>query len=844
MLFEHRYAGSSAVRGDAAATAMAFQPDTLREPTYFRGRITRQLEFREAISALHDVVTSDLRFIPKDRTAYLAWRAQQSYVDLAKVTSDQQKISAEITALQTELSRLDAAAANRRSGFYKARQKYFDYIYTRDKELWFKLDPVITVHPDQVFFECFSRDESSYGRLAASYDVFDDLGERACGTTNIDYSEKLYGEFQKIRSYKTTTLDIDPGGFDVSTSLEETYREVKIDLPDSWVRGFLQVSAAATLPANVVELHPMDVHNLCLVLRRNKELIGPRSLRFRLAPGGPVSIAVEPWNTIVECPRSRMTDGHAGEIRVWGRRRLFILERLLPLARRVRVFLLGSGLPTFWVVDLGPPGGHSGLGALSFTLGLSGWTHNNWSEAGNFDLMAAREDVDSVTQDRVFAELGTTWLATPDELAARTGLQAPIVASALAGWVQCGRAIYDLDRGVYRKRELTRTPLPVEQLRYANPREQAAAALLHRAKIAVDRADAIDGSLALAGRVHEIGPRGKLYAPTLTFDADRRLVHGECTCDFCIRNRLHKGPCEHMLALRAAHRRGINDTIALPAARPGAPAPAGTPQGSFQLAFRKAVTRAAELRAGGRLADSIAELEKIARLAPPGSAELGRLSEVIAESRLEGGDHAAARQAAERALAMFPTSPLALRVKRDALAALDEVPAAIAAARALAQAEDTPLRWDELCKLCRRADDMPAMLGFAIEGLRRHKDHPVLVAHRDAAAAAGGGVPASPQQADKPSWWRRAVGALTGKPPTQPPAVLDVRVDRILGELSAKAVIGDRDAVAALVRAAHAAADRDEARVFAIAAALKDTPFVTGLPDDQELLALLRRALA
>jgi hypothetical protein len=47
-----------------------------------------------------------------------------------------------------------------------------------------------------------------------------------------------------------------------------------------------------------------------------------------------------------------------------------------------------------------------------------------------------------------------------------------------------------------------------------------------------------------------------------------------------------------------------------------------------------------------------------------------------------------------------------------------------------------------------------------------------------------------------------------------------------------------------LLRVAHAAADRDEARVFALAAALKDTPFVTGLPSDQELLALLRRALS
>src|SRR5687768_962734 len=529
---------------------MSFAPDTLRPPTFFRGRISKQVEFREAISALHDVVTSDLRFIPKDRSDYLAWRERQSYIDLAEVSRNQAQIAAEITTLQQELAALESRGVARRQAFYDARQKYFRYLYDRDKELWFKLDPVITVHPDQIFFECFSKDESSYGRLAASYEVFEELGDRANGTTNIDYSEKLYGEFQKIRSYKTTTLDIDPGGFDVTTSLEDTYREVKIDLPDSWVRGFLQVSSAAPLPANVVELHPMDVHNLCLVLRRNKELFGPRSLRFKLTPGGPVEIVVEPWNTVVACPRSRQTDGHAGEIRVWGRRRLHILERLLPRAKRVRVFLLGSGLPTFWVVD---------LGELSFTLGLSGWTQNNWSESGNFDLMAAREDVDDITKQRVFSELGKSWLATPEELAQRTGLQTPIVASALAGWVQAGRAIYDLDRGVYRKRELTREPLPIEKLRFANPREEEAALMLHRAKIAVDRADTAMG-LSLMGRVAD---RGRLFAVELVFDADRRLVQGECSCDYFIRNRLHRGPCEHMLALRAAHRRGVNDVITL-----------------------------------------------------------------------------------------------------------------------------------------------------------------------------------------------------------------------------------------------------------------------------------------
>lgn len=855
MLFEHRYAGSSGVQQGDASTSMSFQPDTLREPTFFRGDVRQQLEFREAISALHDVVTSDLRFVPKDRTAYLAWREQQSYVDLAQLTASQQRVSAEIAELQRELAALEARSSERRAGFYAARQKYFNYLYNRDKELWFKLDPVITVHPDQVFFECFSRDESSYGRLAASYEVFAQLGDRACGTTNIDYSEKLYGEFQKIRSYKTTTLDVDPGGFNVQTSMEDRYREVKIDLPDSWVRGFLQVSSAATLPAHVVELHPMDVHNLCFVLRRNKELFGPRSLRFQLTPGAPVSVVVEPWGTAIACPRSRYLEsrpgaGGATEIRVWGRRRLFILERLLPRARRVRLFLLGTGLPTFWVVDLGD---------LSFTLGLSGWTHNNWSEAGNFDLMAAREEVDSVTQARVWGELGKTWLATPEELAARTGLDAPVVASALAGWVQAGRAIFDLDRGVYRKRELTREPLPLEKLRFASPREAAAAAMLHRAKISVDTADAVDGGLHLVGRIKD---RGKMFAPDLTFDADRRLVAGECSCDHFIRNRLHKGPCEHMLALRAAHRRGISDRITFAplagtgvgaAARAAAERVAAEDRENFQAAYRKAVLRATELRSAGRLADSIRELDRIAKLAPPDSEEQGRLQEVIAESHLEAGEHQAAKAAADRALLRFPSSPIALRVKRDALVQLDELHAAIQVARALAGVESTVERWNELVRLCHQVEDWNAMYQFAQEGLRLHPQAPRLVAALEVAAGQGASAAAPPATAaeERPkAWWRRAIGKITGRGQGAEDALaaaaasVDAKIAAVADELERRADVTDRRTLLHVLRVAHAGADHLEGKIASMKRALRQSNAVSGLPSDKELTALLRRLLA
>jgi tetratricopeptide (TPR) repeat protein len=404
---------------------------------------------------------------------------------------------------------------------------------------------------------------------------------------------------------------------------------------------------------------------------------------------------------------------------------------------------------------------------------------------------------------------------------------------------------------VYRKRELTREPLPVERLRFANAREEAAAQLLLRSKIAVDRVDTAEG-LALQGRVQD---RAKLYAVELVFDADRRLVEGECTCDYYIRNRLHRGPCEHMLALRAAHRRGVNDVITFQTAQTQqttrqqqSVASQTSLRDNFQQAYRRSITRAAELRAAGRIDESIDELERTARIAPPDSDEAGRIAEVIAEARYDAGQHQAARQAAERALQRFPTSVLALRVKRDALVELDEIGLAIPVARALAHVDNKPNRWDELCVLCDSVADHRAMYQFAEEGLRLHPRDATLTAHRDRAKAnlpADQPPPPLPTDAaPKPSWWRRAVSAVTGRPPTTPPPTIDSRLDKVMTELAKGSTIRDREAVLQLLRVAHAGADRDEARVFALAAALKDSPFVTNLPSDQELLALLRRALS
>src|SRR5687767_10226150 len=55
------------------------------------------------------------------------------------------------------------------------------------------LDPTITVHPDRIFFEAFSQDQSVYAMVVARPDLFETEGEVVTGTTNIDFTAWLWG---------------------------------------------------------------------------------------------------------------------------------------------------------------------------------------------------------------------------------------------------------------------------------------------------------------------------------------------------------------------------------------------------------------------------------------------------------------------------------------------------------------------------------------------------------------------------------------------------------------------------------------------------------------------------
>ncbi|QEL17116.1 hypothetical protein [Limnoglobus roseus] len=542
MNFAQAYLGRSGVRSRGENLSLAFAPNLRRDRVSFVGNLKDPLRFREAVSALHAVVVSDLKFKPKDRSAYQAYlkrvQAREASIrQLAFQTARKELLDRPEEPLSPDLERqFDGLRAK----YWGARQKYSNYLAQNDPALFRILvpcDPVITVAPDVLFFECFSKDESSYGCLTADRDAFEESQGTALGTTNVDYSLPLYEEFQRLRTYRRTEFAIDPSGFEVATEGSADFREEKIDLPPAWLRGFMQLQAAMSLPMRKVTVSREGLYNLLAYLKKHRARKSPRSVRFELNPGSPVELVIEPWEARITLHDHPYAGDKSETIRVWGRDRLLTLARLLSIADGADVFLMGTGLPSFWSVR---------LGGMRFLLGLSGWTANDWTSGGGAlaDLAPPVEPSEDLLGDvaTAFRESPTRTFAQVQQ---RTGATPALVAAGLNRFALLGQLVNDLAGGVYRWRQILPVEASLKQVRFDSPEAAAAREIVARGGAKVKRDDTVAGLRSLVGQAD-----GKDVEALL--DADDKIIRGQCSCSHYFRFKLRAGPCRHMQALRRA----------------------------------------------------------------------------------------------------------------------------------------------------------------------------------------------------------------------------------------------------------------------------------------------------
>ncbi len=508
---ELRYAGSSRVVDEGEGARIALVGDGGRAPVRLRAKIKRPLLVREALGALYEVVRSDTRRAPKDRAAYLAHASGRS--------------------------------GSSGADLFQAQREYFDWLAQNDSAAWLVLDPVVTVHPDGAVFEVFSKDEGSYASLKIGTGALEVSGESSYGTTNIDFSQDLFDAVQRVRSYRETELAVGQDAVGLSVKGEAEVVEKRVEVPHSWLRGFLQVQAAATLAPTSCTLAPIDLYNVLRQLRMNADQKGSgRAIRVELSPGERPRLVLEPWEVVLETHGEVYKGRTAQVVRIWGRRRLGMLRRLLPWADSIELHLLGTGLPSFYVVRCGD---------VSFTMGLTGFTASNWSQALNLDTLLPRTEHTHALLGKALASLGETWTATADELTEALGASSKDVRTALRLGCQNGQIMYDLEIGAYRLRPLSDAVDP-DALAFKNDRERLAYDLLEGKGGGVE--------ILSENRIQGVGTQ---YVGEVRVDADRREYRCEMTIDeegrvkkvddtspFFAKHQLKEGPSAPLIALR------------------------------------------------------------------------------------------------------------------------------------------------------------------------------------------------------------------------------------------------------------------------------------------------------
>lgn len=514
------YAGPSSLTPGDQRAKVGFSLDATRGTVGLRGTVKSPALFRDALMTAFDVLGSDLRYKRKDLATYLAYLTKQG-----------KKANKEI---------------------WEAQKAFLEQQLGNEERPKHVLEPVLTVSPDELSLEVFSRDESSYARLSLPSAMFDSR-EAAHGSATLSLDEAFIARFERMRSWQPVDFEAKSA----ATTGEAQTRQV----PWAWLRNFVQVQSAATLPAAVAELAPIDLYNLLFVLRTRAARKPPRGIRFELVPGAQPRIVVEPFDIVLECHGAPYAGKTPRVVRIFGRQRLLSLSRALPHAKSVKVHLLGAGLPVFWCVDFG-----ADKGAL--TVGYTGWTDSGWSSASAFDALMPPASAELLAQ-KAWNVLNTRGPSSFDVLVKELGASAKDVRAALQLECLKGRVLFDLVKSEYRPRQLLDAPIDVSLIRYGGEREKLAHRLLG------DGSEKATGAVKLT-KVHDLGSEGteligdvedlearRSFTPGFTLDNEGRVRGASCTCLHFKRAGLREGPCEHLLALRLFHqRRQLHDEAA------------------------------------------------------------------------------------------------------------------------------------------------------------------------------------------------------------------------------------------------------------------------------------------
>jgi len=539
--FTSRFALSQA-GSTSNSSFITFGTDLSQEPAFLEGTLTDSGAFAMSMLVLGDVVRTDDNAGGPDRTDYQAWVYSEYLKELPQAFIEAQKKLPNLLEQKSNLGAILKAKGEKvaalRAKISTSKRRYYDWLYATNREMWLVLDPIVSVQKEATYFEAFSRDESVYAKVTLPHTSLELTTNPTLGTTNIDFSVPLEREFSRARSYRPLTLTVGQQSVAVGTESSGIV-EKKIDLPESWVRGLVEVQAALPLTQHTFEIDPLLLSAVLAQLESKKERRGPRALRVVANNGEPVKAVLEPWGISLPLALTPWSGKQDFDIKVWGRRRLRALMPVLPSATQVTISLIADGMPTFWSVT---------IGEITLTLGLSGWTSQDWASKARFSALAPTSSVTDEMTAKALDALKKLTCASPEVFALELSVKPAVASTYLQKLTLIGAAMFDGNSGQYLHRQLF-PQLDLSRNDESSREERFGVTLNNESAVAISSTIRIRDAKEYRATVSSQKEENSVI---ISKDDDLRVTYAQCNCSFFNFNKLKLGPCRHIVATSLA----------------------------------------------------------------------------------------------------------------------------------------------------------------------------------------------------------------------------------------------------------------------------------------------------
>ena len=478
--------------------------------------------------------------VNKDHSAYQEWVQGEYFKELPGFMSSQinqlPKLINEREKLSKQLKYYDEIIKKFNSNYFpEQRSRFWGWLYRHNYDAWYVLDPIVSVQPDSTFFEAFSLDESTYARVALPHSATTGEKNFTCGTTNIDFSASLERELSRTRSYRPLHLTVGKDAVEFDTGISNTI-EKKIDLPETWTKGLVEVQAALSLAPIEIKISSLAFADVLARLDAQREKEGPRSLIFELIPGKKPKVIVEPWGDIFIVSDTPFKGPKISKIKVWGRRRLRVLKNILPLVSEINVRLIDSGMPSFWSLE---------MEGIQLIIGLSGWTTQDWAAKARFSAMIPASDSSKEIIEKAANFLKTNLIIEDEELSRYLNNSPMEAKRILQRLCLLGAAMYDPELKKYRSRELFPN-FDFEDQSNTGTEEIKGIELFKSNSVRI-LSDSIKGKDRIIKGT--ISSRERICSTMISRDSDSRITQAQCSCSYFRYHKLKQGPCRHIVAL-------------------------------------------------------------------------------------------------------------------------------------------------------------------------------------------------------------------------------------------------------------------------------------------------------